>query len=107
LRGRVNRRQTPTYIIPLSYVCHAASLGAYGSGVENADTLFLSLPSVVDGQLGRGLFAAFAANEPERYANLAATGFPVLDSRDPSCALTHNLLERAGGNYVDVGREQS
>ncbi|KAJ0422217.1 monooxygenase [Aspergillus carlsbadensis] len=95
--------RSPTYIVPLDYVCHPVSLGAYDSGVDNADKLFLSLPSIVDGQLGRGLFAAFASAEPERYAKLSATGFPVLDSRDPSCALMHNLLERAGGHYVDVG----
>jgi hypothetical protein len=45
----------------------------------------------------------FASAEPERYAALQAAGFPVLDSRDPKCALIHNLLERAGGHYVDVG----
>ncbi|KAL2839732.1 hypothetical protein BJY01DRAFT_250332 [Aspergillus pseudoustus] len=95
--------RSPTYIVPLDYVCHAASLGAYDSGVDAADKLFLSLPAVVDGQLARGLFAMFAANQPERYAALEAAGFPVLDSRDPSCALMHNLLERAGGHYVDVG----
>ncbi|KAL3496535.1 monooxygenase [Aspergillus germanicus] len=95
--------RSPTYIVPLSYVCHPASLGAYDSGVDAADTLFLSLPTVIDGQLARGLFAAFASAEPERYAKLSQTGFPVLDSSDPSCSLMHNLLERAGGHYVDVG----
>ncbi|KAL3481108.1 monooxygenase [Aspergillus californicus] len=95
--------RSPTYMVPLEYVCHGASLGAYDGGVEAADKLFLSLPSVVDGQLARGLFAMFASNEPERYTALREAGFPVLDSRDPDCALMHNLLERAGGHYVDVG----
>lgn len=95
--------RSPTYIFPVEYVCHKISLGAYDGGVSAADKIFLSLPSVVDGQLGRGLFAMFAWEEPERYAALEAAGFPVLDSRDPNCALMHNLLERAGGHYVDVG----
>jgi hypothetical protein len=95
--------RSPTYIVPLSYACHPVSLGAYDSGVDAADTLFFSLPTVIDGQLARGLFAAFASAEPERYAKLSAAGFPVLDSSDPSCSLMHNLLERAGGHYVDVG----
>ncbi|RDW70455.1 Monooxygenase [Aspergillus mulundensis] len=95
--------RSPTYIVPLEYVCHPLSLGAYDSGVEAADKLFLSLPSFVDGQLARGLFAMFASNEPERYTALRNAGFPAMDSADPSCALMHNLLERAGGHYVDVG----
>lgn len=95
--------RSPTYIVPLEYVCDKNSLGAYNYGVDAADKLFLSLPTVVDGQLARGLFAMFASNEPERYAALEAAGFPVLDSRNPDCALMHNLLERAGGHYVDVG----
>ncbi|OJJ70339.1 hypothetical protein ASPBRDRAFT_197053 [Aspergillus brasiliensis CBS 101740] len=95
--------RSPTYICPLEYVCHKNSLGAYDGGVDAADNLFLSLPIVVDGQLARDLFAMFASNEPDRYAALEAAGFPVLDSRNPDCALMHNLLERAGGHYVDVG----
>jgi hypothetical protein len=62
-----------------------------------------TLPAYIDGQLARGLFAMFASNEPERYAALKAAGFPVLDSSDPTQSLMHNLLERAGGHYVDVG----
>ncbi|KAL4956762.1 hypothetical protein BDW69DRAFT_70873 [Aspergillus filifer] len=95
--------RSPTYIIPLDYLCHAASLGAYDADVEAADNMFLHLPAVVDGQLGRNLFAAFASAEPSRYAALTTAGFPALDSSNPSCALIHNLLERAGGHYVDVG----
>ncbi|PYI09585.1 monooxygenase [Aspergillus sclerotiicarbonarius CBS 121057] len=95
--------RSPTYLVPLEYVCHQTSLGAYNAGVDAADNMFLTLPAVVDGQLSRGLFAMFASNEPERYAALEAAGFPVLDSRDPNCSLMHNLLERAGGHYVDVG----
>lgn len=34
--------------------------------------------------------------------NVWQAGLPVLDSRDPNCALMHNLLERAGVNYVIV-----
>ena len=95
--------RSPTYIVPVDYICHKMSLGAYDMGVAAADKLFLSLPAAVDGQLARGLMAMFAAQEPDRYASLAAAGFPVVDSRHPESALMHNLLERAGGHYVDVG----
>ncbi|WYZ38061.1 hypothetical protein EsH8_II_001567 [Colletotrichum jinshuiense] len=95
--------RSPTYIVPVEYVCEKRSPGAYTLGVEAIDRLFLTLPACVDGQLGRGLFAQFASEELYRYAALAATGFPVLDSRNPECALMHNLIERAGEHYVDVG----
>ncbi|KAL1629247.1 hypothetical protein SLS56_005470 [Neofusicoccum ribis] len=95
--------RSPTYIVPVQYVCDPMSLGAYDAGVDAADRNILTLPTAVDAQLARGLFATFAAREPERYAALAAAGFPALDSRDPDCALMANLVERAGGHYVDVG----
>ncbi|RTE77631.1 hypothetical protein BHE90_007863 [Fusarium euwallaceae] len=95
--------RSPTYIVPLDYVCHSSSLGAYNFGVEAADRMFLTLPSVVDGQLARNLFAMWASKEPGRYAALAAASFPVLDSADPSQALYSNLVEKAGGHYVDIG----
>ncbi|KAE8356064.1 hypothetical protein BDV28DRAFT_145563 [Aspergillus coremiiformis] len=98
--------RSPTYILPVEYICDKRSLGAYDMGVEAADRLFLTIPSCVDGQLNRGLLAQFAAQEPHRYDALAAVGFPVIDSRDPDGALMHNLLERTGGHYVDIGGTQ-
>ncbi|KAL4736214.1 monooxygenase [Aspergillus similis] len=95
--------RSPTYIVPLEHICHESSLGIYDSSVDAADNLFCSLPTVVEGQFGRGLFAMLASAEPERYAALKAAGFPVPDSREPTCALIHNFLERAGGQYIDVG----
>lgn len=95
--------RSPTYIVPVEYCCDKMSHGAYDFGVEAADNLFMTLPTCVDGQLARGLFQMFASQEPKRYAALKAAGFPVLDSAHPSSALMHNLLERAGGHYVDIG----
>lgn len=95
--------RSPTYIVPLEYILNKMSLGAYDFGVEAADRMFLTLPTVVDGQLARNLFAHFASQEPQRYDALAKAGFPVLDSQSPDVALMHNLVERAGGHYVDVG----
>lgn len=95
--------RSPTYIVPLEYIFNRMSLGAYDFGVEAADRMFLTLPTVVDGQLARNLFAHFASQEPQRYDALAKAGFPVYDSRSPDAALMHNLVERAGGHYVDVG----
>ncbi|KAE8153297.1 hypothetical protein BDV25DRAFT_169181 [Aspergillus avenaceus] len=95
--------RSPTYIVPVEYVCDKLSLGAYDMGVEAADRLFLTLPSYVDSQLAKGLMAFFASQEPNRYEALAKSGFPVLDSLHPDMSLMHNLIERAGGHYVDVG----
>lgn len=95
--------RSPTYIVPEEYVCDKMSLGAYDFGVEAGDRMFLTLPAVVDGQLGKNLFAHFASQEPQRYEALVKAGFPVYDSRHPEAALMHNLIERAGGHYVDVG----
>lgn len=92
-----------TYIAPVDYVCDKASLGLYDFGVNAADKFILTLPTVVDSQFGRDLFAMLASKEPNRYDALAKAGFPVADSRDPDSVLMHNLIERAGGHYVDVG----
>ncbi|KAH7146126.1 hypothetical protein EDB81DRAFT_933973 [Dactylonectria macrodidyma] len=102
LQATMNVR-SPTYMVPLDYVCNDMSLGAYNFGVDGADRMFLTLPAAVDGQLARNLFAMFASKEPDRYASLAKAGFPVLDSAHPSQALYSNLVEKAGGHYVDVG----
>lgn len=94
--------RSPTYIVPLSYVCDKMSLGAYDLGVDFADRMLQTGPSAVDTQLAKGLFAMFGAKEPERYTALAKAGFPVLDSTHPDTDLMSNLLERAGGHYVDT-----
>ncbi|KAM0547477.1 hypothetical protein ACHAPJ_010350 [Fusarium lateritium] len=95
--------RSPTYIVPLEYVCNEISLGAYNLGVAAADRMFLTLPAIVDGQLARNLFRMLASQEPDRYAALKAVGFPVLDSAEPNQSLYSNLIEKAGGHYVDVG----
>lgn len=79
------------------------SLGAYDADVDFADNLFMTLPTAIDAQLVRNLFAHFASEEPDRYKALAEAGFPVLDSSNPNCTLMQNLIERGGGHYVDVG----
>ncbi|GAB1319243.1 Flavoprotein involved in K+ transport [Madurella fahalii] len=102
LQTTMNARST-TYIVPLDYVCDNRSLAAYDFGVPAADRLFMTLPTWVDSQFAAGLFAQFAAQEPDRYKPLAAAGFPCIDSSHPEAVLMHHLLERAGGHYVDIG----
>ncbi|KAK4238556.1 putative indole-3-pyruvate monooxygenase YUCCA4 [Achaetomium macrosporum] len=92
-----------TYIVPIEYICDKRALGAYDQGTELGDKLFMTLPTWVDAQLACGLFAQMAAEQPDRYSALAAAGFPFIDSRHPEGVLTHHLLERAGGHYVDIG----
>ncbi|KAF5617232.1 K+ transport flavoprotein [Fusarium tjaetaba] len=95
--------RSPTYICPFEYICNDVSLGAYNFDVARGDRMFLMLPSAVEGQLARNLFRVLAYQEPDRYSALKEAGFPVLDSADPNQALFSNLIERAGGHYVDVG----
>ncbi|PWY75074.1 FAD/NAD(P)-binding domain-containing protein [Aspergillus heteromorphus CBS 117.55] len=95
--------RSPTYIVPVEYLCNPRSLGAYDHSVPAADSLFMTIPACIDAQFARNLLSQQASEEPDRYARLARAGFDVLDSRDPSCLLASNLLERAGGHYVDVG----
>ncbi|KLO83292.1 putative flavoprotein involved in K+ transport [Fusarium fujikuroi] len=95
--------RSPTYICPFEYICNDVSLGAYNFDVARGDRIFLMLPSAVEGQLARNLFRMLASKEPDRYTALRRAGFPVLDSTDPKQALFSNLIERAGGHYIDVG----
>lgn len=95
--------RSPQYLVPLEYICHELGLGAYNKGVEASDAMFMLMPTIVDSQLGQGLFAQLASQEPDRYSSLREAGFPVIDSRDPNAALMHNLIERGGGHYVDTG----
>lgn len=95
--------RSPTYIVPLEYICDKRGLGAYDLGVELGDKLFQTTPTFVDSQLTRGLFGLLASQQPDRYRALAAAGFPVIDSSHADADLLHNLLERAGGHYVDTG----
>lgn len=95
--------RSPTYILPLEYICDKRGLGAYELGVEIGDKLFQTTPPFVDSQLTRGLFGLLASQEPDRYRALAAAGFPVIDSSHADADLLSNLLERAGGHCVDTG----
>lgn len=97
--------RSPTYLVPIEYVSNPMSLGIYDIiGAEAADQLMCTIPSIVDSQFAKGLFAHLASQDSDRYAALKAnTNFPVIDSTNPDMALMHNLLERGGGHYVDIG----
>jgi hypothetical protein len=95
--------RSPTFLLPLDYLCDDRALGAYVQSVEMADNRFLTLPTCIESQLNRDLFSMLASQEPDRYKELSAAGFPVISSDDPTAALTSNLLERAGGHYIDMG----
>lgn len=105
LQTTINVR-SPTYLLPLEYLCDKRALGAYEDGVESADRRYLTLPTCVDSQLSRGLFRLLASQDPDRYKPLAAAGFPVISSDNPEASLMSNLLERAGGHYIDMGSTQ-
>lgn len=102
LKTTMNVR-SPTYIFPTSYILDHRSLGLYDLGVEFADNFFMTLPSIIDSQLAKGLNAFMASQEPSRYAALKAAGFPVLDAAHEGADLMSNLIERGGGHYMDVG----
>ncbi|KAM6521539.1 hypothetical protein FSOLCH5_006292 [Fusarium solani] len=58
---------------------------------------------MVQGQLTQSLLQKFASEEPDRYASLAAAGFPVIDSTDSSQLVLSNLIERSYSHYIDLG----
>ncbi|KAK4130698.1 FAD/NAD(P)-binding domain-containing protein [Trichocladium antarcticum] len=93
------------FIVPVEHIFHPHAFGGYdlGAGVPANDRVFMTLPTWVDSQLAHSLLGQFAAQEPHRYAALAAAGFPFIDSTHPDGVLAHYLLVRAGGHYVDVG----
>ncbi|KAK8106988.1 monooxygenase [Apiospora kogelbergensis] len=96
--------RSPTYLLPMEYMSQPETLGIYDQlGAEAADRLFQTGPTVVDSALLQSTLRRMARSEPDRYAGLAAAGFPALDSAHPDAVLNSNLLERAGGHYVDVG----
>ncbi|KAK7949256.1 monooxygenase [Apiospora aurea] len=96
--------RSPTYLLPVEYMARPETLGAYARlGPEAADRQFQTGPAVVDGALVQDVVGRMARAEPRRYERLEATGFPVWDSAAPGAVLNHNLYERAGGHYVDVG----
>jgi hypothetical protein len=93
-----------TYVVPIEHVFDKHGFGAYDFGeIPDNDRNYMTLPTWVDSQLARGLLAQLASQEPDRYTALAATGFPFITSTHPDAVLSHYLLERAGGHYVDVG----
>lgn len=96
--------RSPTYVCPVEYICDTHCLGIYDPlGFEAADNLLMTGPVAVDAAMVSGLLAQMASEEPDRYDSLAKAGFPVFDSRDPQAVLMSNLLERAGGHYIDIG----
>lgn len=95
--------RSPTHIIPIEHVVDKRSLGAYDRGVEEADRSSQTVPTFVDCQMSRMGLSSLVAEKPDRYAELAAAGFPVFDSSHPDALLMHHLIERGGGHYVDIG----
>ncbi|RDW68723.1 uncharacterized protein DSM5745_08483 [Aspergillus mulundensis] len=97
--------RSPTYILPASYLAHPAGLGFYNVDVAAADTRFLTLPTIIDAQFTQARLRHLASQGAERtrYNALAATGFPVLDSKSEGVLLGHHFIERAGGHYIDTG----
>lgn len=96
--------RSPTFVLPLDYVCNDHALGAYVvHGVERADQRFLTVPSPIESQLNRGLFTALASQDQDRYKGLLEAGFPVISGDNPAAALTSYVLERGGGHYIDMG----
>ncbi|KAH9885738.1 hypothetical protein F4778DRAFT_774272 [Xylariomycetidae sp. FL2044] len=96
--------RSPTYVFPHDYVMDPHGMGAYDRmPLEAADKMLNTMPQALSDQVSRRLFAHLASQEPNRYKALAETGFPVLDSLDPSVDVQHHLVERYGGHYVDMG----
>lgn len=91
--------RSPTLLIPAWYV----TANATNIEIATLDKILTSVPTCVESQLGQKGAAFLASQEPDRYAALRKAGFPVIDAADPEACLTSNLLESAGGHYVDMG----
>ncbi|ORY70999.1 uncharacterized protein BCR38DRAFT_2169 [Pseudomassariella vexata] len=102
LKTTMNVRSA-TYICPTEYIFASNNLGAYDLGVEQADILFMTGPTFVDAQLLRDTLAHCASQESDRYKDLIAAGFPVIDGRNAEGGLMYHLIDRAGGHYMDMG----
>lgn len=96
--------RSPTYLLPVDYLGHPAGVGAYDvMPLDDADRRFFSMPVAVEAFLAKALLSSLARDDQDRYTALKRAGFPVLDSAHPDTLLTHHLLERAGGHYIDIG----
>ncbi|KAH8895412.1 FAD/NAD(P)-binding domain-containing protein [Thozetella sp. PMI_491] len=95
-------QRSPTYLIPLEYHHDPRGLGIYDIVPSDiGDQIVFTGPIQVGGQLLAGVHASLSAKEPNRYDKLAAAGFQVIDSTKGD--LMHNILERGGGHFVDMG----
>ncbi|TGJ78431.1 hypothetical protein E0Z10_g10326 [Xylaria hypoxylon] len=96
--------RSPTYVLPFEHIMDPHSIGAYTVlPLDTADRVLNTMPEALSGPFAQALLSHLASQEPDRYLALSQAGFPVLDSRDPSVNIQHNLLERCGGHYLDVG----
>lgn len=96
--------RSPTFIFPWDYALEPNGLGLYARvDAGLADKLQMSGPAAVGGQLVIGSYQRLAEREPDRYAPLAAAGFPVYDSQGGRGDLMSHLLERGGGHFNDIG----
>ncbi|KAK3939378.1 hypothetical protein QBC46DRAFT_459705 [Diplogelasinospora grovesii] len=96
--------RSPTYMFPWQYALNPAGLGIYEHmPVEVADSLTMTGPTGVGGQMLRGLHASLASAEPDRYKKLREAGYPVMDSTYPDGDLMFHIVERAGGHVNEIG----
>lgn len=96
--------RSPTYVFPWDYALAPTGLGLYERlPAALVDKLQMSGPAAVGGQLVRDSYAAMAAAHPDRYAPLAAAGFPVYDSVGAKGDLVQHIMERMGGHFNDIG----
>lgn len=96
--------RSPTYVLPVGYVMDPRGFGLFNQlDTETCDRALMSFPTWVECNMAHGLLAMLASQEPARYKRVAKAGFPVIDSAHPDACLMHNLVERGGGHYVDIG----
>ncbi|KAK3985477.1 putative indole-3-pyruvate monooxygenase YUCCA4 [Cladorrhinum sp. PSN332] len=97
--------RSPTVIMPAEHVFSPHSFGAYDiiGDADLADHVFMTTPTWPAGHFVQAVYGKLAAQEPDRYTPLREKGFPVWDMTHPEANLLHNLNERGGGHYVDIG----
>ncbi|KAI9010547.1 hypothetical protein DFJ74DRAFT_684858 [Hyaloraphidium curvatum] len=93
-------QRAPTYIIPAEYLDHPQGFGMYDHlPADVVDKITMGGPLSVGAQLANGLHYQLASAEPDRFKSVREKGLQVVDVGGD---IMHNLLERAGGHYVQM-----
>ncbi|KAJ5154649.1 Flavin-containing monooxygenase [Penicillium coprophilum] len=93
-------QRSPTYVVPADHI-NTLLDPYYNSSVptEIADRIYHNMPLAVTRLVYQTVLHAMASQESQPFDGLEAAGFKT----DRYGDIVHNLYERSGGHYMDVG----